>query len=167
MFTLKSGRLRNQTFLTESRGPGRRLLPVLSGQRSRIRIRDCPRSQSDLNGTGLTEHPVLNGLDRASRPIAPNPPGYSALQGSPRQQPPARSEPWCTLFRLQSSIVRVVFTAHLAAEDWVPPGAIFRDENRRLMVQDVPSARSRLGGFLAEGSPQGRIRLGSEHHPGC
>jgi len=76
-------------------GPGRRLLSGLSGQRSRISIRDCPRSQPDLNGTSLTVHPVLNGLDRASRPIAPNPSGYSALQSSPRQQPPTGSEPWC------------------------------------------------------------------------
>jgi hypothetical protein len=64
------------------RGHGGRLWIVLSGQRSRIKIRDCPRSQTDLNGTGLTEHPVLDGLDRASRPIAPNPSGYSALQSS-------------------------------------------------------------------------------------
>jgi len=60
-----------------------------------------------------------------------------------------------------------VFSAHLSAEDGILPGAIFRDENRELMVQDVPPARSRSGGIMAEGSPQGRIRLGSEHHPGC
>ena len=50
-----------------------------------------------VNGTGLTEHPVLNGLDRASRPIAPNPSGYSALQSSHRPQPSAVPEPMCTL----------------------------------------------------------------------
>jgi len=88
--------LEKKTVLPRRGGPGSRLLTVLSGQRSRIKIRDCPRSQPDLNGTGLTVHPVLNGLDRASRPIAPNPPGYSALQSSPRQQPPTGSEPWCT-----------------------------------------------------------------------
>jgi len=41
----------------------------------------------------------------------------------------------------------------------------FQGENRGLMVQDVPSARSRSGGFLNEGSPQGRIGMGREHHP--
>jgi len=64
-------------------------------------------------------------------------------------------------------MARVVFNAHLSAEVRVSPGAIFKDENRGLMVQDVPSARSRSGGILAEGSPQGRIGMGSEHHPGC
>jgi len=29
----------------------------------------------------------------------------------------------------------VVFTAHLSAEDGIPPGAIFMDENRALTVQ--------------------------------
>jgi len=71
------------------------LLPARTGQRPRIKIRDCPRSQPDFNGTGLTIHPVLGGLDRASCPIAPNPTGYSALQSSPRQQPPTGSEPLC------------------------------------------------------------------------
>src|SRR5210317_2459293 len=80
------------------RGHGGRLWIVLSGQRSRIKIRDCPRSQTDLNGTGLTEHPVLDGLDRASRPIAPNPSGYSAPQSSPRPQTSAVSQPGCTPF---------------------------------------------------------------------
>ena len=37
------------------------------------------------------------------------------------------------------------------------PGAI---------AEDVPSNRSRSGGILAEGSPQGRIGMGSEYHPG-
>jgi len=55
--------------------------------------------------------------------------------------------------RLKSPIGRVEFTAHLSAEDGISPGAIFRDENRRLMVQDVPPARSRSGEILAEGSP--------------
>ena len=36
----------------------------------------------------------------------------------------------------------------------------FQGENRELMVQDVPSARSRSGGFLTEGSLQGRIGMG-------
>jgi hypothetical protein len=65
-------------------GPGGCLLPVLTDQRSRIEIRDYPRSRPDLNGTGLTVHPVLVGLDRASCPIIPNPPGCSALKSSPR-----------------------------------------------------------------------------------
>ena len=43
----------------------------------------------------------------------------------------------------------------------------FQGENRGLMVQDVPSARSRSGGFLTEGSPQGRIGMSRIHHPGC
>jgi len=43
----------------------------------------------------------------------------------------------------------------------------FQGENRGLMVQDVPSARSRSGGFLTEGSPKGRIGMGRIHHPGC
>ena len=43
----------------------------------------------------------------------------------------------------------------------------FQGENRGLMVQDVPSARSRSGGFLNEGSPKGRIGMGRIHHPGC
>jgi len=43
----------------------------------------------------------------------------------------------------------------------------FQGENRGLMVQDVPSAQSRSGGFLTEGSPQGRIGMGRIHHPGC
>jgi len=38
----------------------------------------------------------------------------------------------------------------------------FQGENRGLMVQDVPSARSRSGGFLSEGSPQGRMGHGCE-----
>jgi len=80
------------------RGHGGRLWPVLSDQRSRIRIRDCPRSRSGLNGTGLTEHPVLVGLDRASCPIALNPSGYSALQSSHGPYASAVSEPWCTPF---------------------------------------------------------------------
>ena len=42
----------------------------------------------------------------------------------------------------------------------------FQGENRGLMVQDVPSARSRSGGFLNEGSPKGRIGMGDIHHPG-
>ena len=63
-------------------------------------------------------------------------------------------------------MARVVFTAHLSAEDRNLPGAIFMDENRGPMVQDVPSNRSRSGGILAEGSPQGRIGMGSEYHPG-
>ena len=41
----------------------------------------------------------------------------------------------------------------------------FQGENRGLMVQDVPSARSRSGGFLTEGSPKGRIGMGHIHHP--
>ena len=80
-------------------------------------------------------------------------------------------------------MARVVFTAHLSAEDGIPTGAIFMDENRGPMVhdhrdvggrampgaiaEDVPSNRSRSGGILAEGSPQGRIGMGSEYHPGC
>jgi hypothetical protein len=96
-------------------------------------------------------------------------------------------------------MARVVFTARLSAEDGIPTGAIFRDENRGPMVhdhrdvggtspwmgegrimqeqlsrampgaiaEDVPSNRSRSGGILAEGSPQGRIGMGSEYHPGC
>ena len=43
-------------------------------------LRDCPRSQPDLDGTGLTNHPDLGGLDRASCPIVPDPSGYSALR---------------------------------------------------------------------------------------
>ena len=77
--------------------PGRRLRPVLPDQRSRIKILDCLRSQPNLNGTGLTVHRVLVGLDRASRPIVPNPSGYSALQSSHRPQPPAGYEPLCKL----------------------------------------------------------------------
>ena len=38
------------------------------------------------------------------------------------------------------------------------PGAI---------AEDVPSARSRSGGFLNEGSLKGRIGMGQIHHPGC
>jgi hypothetical protein len=71
------------------------------------------------------------------------------------------------VFQLLSSAGRVVFNAHLSAEDGISPGAIFRDENRELTVQEVPPARSRSGGILAEGSPQGRISLGSEDHPAC
>ena len=40
-------------------------------------------SRPGLNRTGLTEHPVLDGLDRASRPIVPDPPVYSALRNRP------------------------------------------------------------------------------------
>ena len=47
---------------------------------------------------------------------------------------------------------------HLGAERRVPPAAIFRDENREPMGQEVPSARSRSGGSLTEGSPQGQPR---------
>ena len=71
--------------------------------------------------------------------------------------------------------------AQLSAEKLKGPGGIqfpfirrrrdfargdFQDENRELMVQEVPSARSRLGGILAEGSPQGRIGMGTTYHPG-
>ena len=77
----------------------------------------------------------------------------------------------------------MVFSARLSAEVGISPGAIFRDENRGPMVhdhrdvggrampgaiaEDVPSNRSRSGGISAEGSPQGRIGMGSEDHPGC
>ena len=42
------------------------------------------------------------------------------------------SVPFITLV---SSVDRVVFSARLAAEARVPPGAIFTDENRRLTAQ--------------------------------
>jgi len=34
----------------------------------------------------------------------------------------------CRIFSLVSSIARVVYAAHLSAEGWVPPGAIFREK---------------------------------------
>jgi hypothetical protein len=43
----------------------------------------------------------------------------------------------------------------------------FQEENRVPMVQDVPSNRSRSGGFLTEGSSKSRIGMGHVHHPGC
>jgi hypothetical protein len=59
----------------------------------------------------------------------------------------------------------VAFGAHLFAEGRVPAGAIFRDENRAPMAQDVPSVRSRSAGFLTEGSASRRIGMGPEGHP--
>ena len=41
----------------------------------------------------------------------------------------------------------------------------FQGENRGPMVQDVPLARSRSGGFLSEGSPQGRMGHGPRTPP--
>ena len=87
-----------------ARGPGGWLLPGLLGSAVPDTVRDCPRGPADLNGTGLTAHPVLGGLDRASsavapgtalppaslqsRPIAPNPPDHSALQCRPNSNHP-------------------------------------------------------------------------------
>ena len=46
-----------------------------------------------------------------------------------------------------------------------------RDVGGRAMsgtiAEDVPPAWSRSGGFLTEGSPQGRIGIGRIHHPRC
>jgi len=49
-------------------------------QRSWINTQDYPHNCVDLNGTGLTIHPVLGGLDRASRPIVPESRSCSALR---------------------------------------------------------------------------------------
>ena len=70
-------------FDTSVEGPGRRLLPGLLGSAVPDKVRYCPRGPVDFNGTGLTIHPVLDGLDRASSPIAPNPPRHSALRCRP------------------------------------------------------------------------------------
>jgi len=51
--------------------PGGRYLAGLPGSAVTDCVRDCPRSPSDLNGTGLTKHPVLGGLDRAILPDRP------------------------------------------------------------------------------------------------
>ena len=121
-------------------------------QRSRIKIRDYPRGQADLNGTGLSIHPVLGGLDRASsviapgmtlppaslqsRPIAPNPPAHSALRCRPNSNhPPTPFQPSCSVFSLRSSIARVVCVAHLSAEGRVPPGARGRIAPRKAIAR--------------------------------
>jgi len=56
-------------------------------------------------------------------------------------------------FLLRSSIARVVFTSHLSAEDGISPGALFRKKSESCRCMEAPSARSRSGGILAEGSP--------------
>jgi hypothetical protein len=140
--------------------------------RSRIRIRDYPRSQADINGTGLKVHPVLGGLDRASRPIAPNLPAHSArataslLHFLPCRQTvqsfsPARATASLLHFEVRPSSNRppgLERSATPANGKLKSPGGLgyplirrgqgsargdFQGENRGAMVQDVPSTRSR------------------------
>ena len=95
---------------------------------------------------------ILGGLDRASRPIAPDPPLYSAL----RNRRTAYCQPG-----LSYAAPRFQFTS-LNGADGICRLLIrrgqgsargdYQGENRGPMVQDVPSARSRSGGFLTEGS---------------
>jgi hypothetical protein len=149
-------------------------------------LRDCPRIQPDLNGTGLTKHPVLGGLDRASRPIAPNPAGCSALtnrQTGWRRLGLARS---CQFSARWLNGVGGLFCPFIRREKGSARDD-FQGENRGPMVQDVPSGRSQRrrerqyglparqevllrsrrasGGFLNEGSAQRRIGMGRTNRP--
>ena len=53
------------------RGPGGRLLLGIPGSAVADCVHDFPRGPAALNGTGLTKHPVLGGLDRAVLPDRP------------------------------------------------------------------------------------------------
>ena len=145
-------------------GPGGWLLPGLLGSAVPDCVRDSPRGPPDLNGTGLTIHPVLGGLDRASRPIAPNPPGHSALRCRPNSNHPpgpkcnTTNESW--KFKSAGGVC-----GPLSRRRKGSARGDFQGENRGPMVQDVPLARSRSGGFLSEGSPQGRMGHGPRTPP--
>ena len=163
-----------------AKGPGGRLLPGLLCSAVPDKVRDCPRGPADLNGTGLTKHPVLGGLDRASsaiapgmalppaslqsRPIAPNPPPHSALRCRPTSNHPpglkcnTTNESW--KFKSAGGVC-----GPLSRRRKGSARGDFQGENRGPMVQDVPLARSRSGGFLSEGSPQGRMGHGPRTPP--
>jgi hypothetical protein len=140
---------------------------VLSGQRSRSmsgttlaasRILTGPASQYILYWSASIGHPARSPL------IRPATRRFKVRTGS---YTPSRVSTVVHAVRVKSPTVRVVFTAHLSAEDGVPPGALFRKKSECRRCMDAPPARSRSGGILAEGSPQGRIGMGSKHHPTC
>ena len=123
-------------------GPGSRSGTALAARR----ILTGPASEYIL---------LLGGFDRASRPIVPDPPVYSArataslrhflpcgqtvpslspaLRSSPKPLPPTGSGTQRHASSPGSSTSRVVFADHLSAEGRVPPGAIIteRIEGRR------------------------------------
>ena len=126
-------------------------------------LRDSPRSQPDLNGTEHTVHPVLDDLDRASRPIAPNPSDHSAFRNRRTRQHQLR-----LIHRANISVGQLNGVGGLCfpfirrekgsarddfqGENREPMLHDHRDVGGRVMpgaiAEDVPSARSRLGGFL-------------------
>jgi len=85
-------------------GPGGWLRVGLPGSAVADCVRDYPRGPSYSDGTGLTKHPVLGGLDRASRPIAPE--SVRPLGASKSAQPAITQRIRCEVRRSSREVQR-------------------------------------------------------------